>query len=148
MKRFFYERKIHYYETDAMGVVHHANHLRIIEEARVAWLNNRGLKGFHYPEVDWHMAVTSSSVQYLKPMLFDQLIRIELQVKREGIRLFIRYALFKGDELLSTAETVHVPLNESLKPVKIPQQLKEGLEKEPWIETWPSSLSESLKKQP
>lgn len=148
MNRFCYERRIHYYETDAMGVVHHANHLRLIEEARVAWLKDRKLGSVHYPHANWHLAVTSSGVQYLKPMLFDQLVRVEVQVKREGIRMFFRYAVFCNQELLSTAETVHVPLNEKLKPVKIPQELIEGLEKEPWIETWPSSLSESPKKQP
>ena len=146
MNPYAYERRIHYYETDAMGVMHHANHLRLIEEARVAWLQARGLKAFHYPHVDWHLALTSSSIQYLKPLLFDQLVRVEVLVKREGVRIVFRYAIFHEKELLSTAETVHVPLNESLKPVKIPQELKERLEKEPWIETWPSSLSESLKK--
>ncbi len=142
MKPFFYERNVHYYETDAMGVMHHANHLRLIEEARVAWLRDRKLTGFHYPHVNWHLALTSSEVQYLKPILFEQKVRVEVQVKRDGIRMIFRYAVFFGNELLSTAETVHVPLNEQLKPVKIPQELKEQLEKEPWIETWPSSLLE------
>lgn len=147
MNRFYYERFIHYYETDAMGVMHHANHLRLIEESRVAWLRDRKLSGFHYPHVNWHLALTSSEVKYLRPILFDQLVRVEVQLKRDGIRLVFRYAMFSVqngqiDELLSTAETVHVPLNEMLKPVKIPQELKEQLEKEPWIETWPSSLLE------
>lgn len=147
MNRFSYERSIHYYETDAMGVMHHTNHLRLIEEARVAWLKDRRLSGFHYPHVNWHLALTSSEVHYLKPILFDQKVRVEVQVKRDGIRMIFRYAVFLAkeqhdNELLSTAETVHVPLNESLKPVKIPQELKEQLEKEPWIETWPSSLLE------
>lgn len=152
MKPFVYERRIHYYETDSMGVMHHANHLRLIEESRVGWIKDRGLGGFHYPHVDWHLALTESHVNYLKPILFDQLVRVELQIKRQGIRVYFRYALFSdkehGNELLSTAETVHVFLNENLKPVKIPDELKERLEKEPWIETWPSSLSESPKKQP
>ena len=35
---FKYERKINYYETDRMGVVHHSNYIRYLEEARCAWL--------------------------------------------------------------------------------------------------------------
>ena len=33
-KQFKYERKINYYETDKMGVVHHSNYIRFLEEAR------------------------------------------------------------------------------------------------------------------
>lgn len=31
---FVFERKINYYETDRMGVVHHSNYIRYLEEAR------------------------------------------------------------------------------------------------------------------
>ena len=33
-----YERKINYYETDRMGVVHHSNYIRFMEEGRCFWL--------------------------------------------------------------------------------------------------------------
>ena len=29
-----FERKINYYETDRMGIVHHSNYIRFMEEAR------------------------------------------------------------------------------------------------------------------
>ena len=29
-----FERKINYYETDKMGIVHHSNYIRFFEEAR------------------------------------------------------------------------------------------------------------------
>ena len=35
---FTFERKINYYETDKMGVVHHSNYIRFMEEARCDWL--------------------------------------------------------------------------------------------------------------
>ena len=33
-----YERTINYYETDKMGVVHHSNYIRFLEEARCYFL--------------------------------------------------------------------------------------------------------------
>ena len=33
-----YERRINYYETDKMGIVHHSNYIRFFEEARVDML--------------------------------------------------------------------------------------------------------------
>ena len=34
-----YTHKVQYYETDKMGVVHHSNYIRWMEEARVAFLD-------------------------------------------------------------------------------------------------------------
>ena len=40
---FVYSRKAHYHETDQMGVVHHANYPKWMEEARVAFLDSLGM---------------------------------------------------------------------------------------------------------
>ena len=37
---YIYERKINYYETDRMGIVHHSNYIRFLEEARCAFLES------------------------------------------------------------------------------------------------------------
>ena len=37
---FTFERNINYYETDKMGVVHHSNYIRFLEEARCYWLQS------------------------------------------------------------------------------------------------------------
>ena len=37
---FEFAREINYYETDRMGVVHHSNYIRFLEEARCDWLKN------------------------------------------------------------------------------------------------------------
>ena len=39
---FSYRRKAHYHETDQMGIIHHANYLKWMEEARVAFLEELG----------------------------------------------------------------------------------------------------------
>ena len=33
-----FERTINYYETDKMGIVHHSNYIRFLEEARCEFL--------------------------------------------------------------------------------------------------------------
>ena len=33
-----YLRKINYYETDKMGITHHSNYIRFMEEARIYFL--------------------------------------------------------------------------------------------------------------
>ena len=39
-----YEHKAHYYETDKMGIVHHSNHIRWMEEARMDLLEQLRLQ--------------------------------------------------------------------------------------------------------
>ena len=34
-----YIRKVHYHETDRMGVTHHSNYLKWMEEARIWYLD-------------------------------------------------------------------------------------------------------------
>ena len=44
VNEFIFERKINYYETDRMGVVHHSNYIRFLEEARCALLEKIGIR--------------------------------------------------------------------------------------------------------
>ena len=38
-----YSRRVYYYETDKMGIVHHSNYIRWFEEARVDLIEQAGL---------------------------------------------------------------------------------------------------------
>ena len=56
---FIYRRTANYYETDQMGVVHHSNHIRYFEEARIAFMKSIGCdvaqmekEGIIIPNVD------------------------------------------------------------------------------------------------
>ena len=44
-----YRRKAQYHETDQMGVIHHANYVKWMEEARVAYLD---ALGFGYVDIE------------------------------------------------------------------------------------------------
>ena len=37
-----YVRPVFYYETDRMGIVHHSNYIRWMEEARMDWMDKIG----------------------------------------------------------------------------------------------------------
>ena len=42
MERNLYEHECKYYETDQMGIIHHSNYIRFMEEARIAFLKQIG----------------------------------------------------------------------------------------------------------
>jgi acyl-CoA thioester hydrolase len=126
-------------DTDAMGVVHHANYLTYMEEARVAWMRERKLGHTHFPHSDRVLALLHYQVWHLKPLTFDDVARVELQVRREGLKLHFQYAIYKGDTRVAEAETLHIPVDKELKPVRPSAELLNTVEKEPWTETWLSN---------
>ncbi len=144
---FVYARRVHFYETDQMGVVHHANFLRFFEEARTHWLGARDLRQFHVPHAPITLAVVESRCWYHKPVRFEDELRVVLQVRLERVRLRFAYKAFtqRFDEAVASGETVHVPLDSDLKVLRWPKPFKTQLENETWNETWLSNLFESPK---
>lgn len=136
---FSYERRVSFSDTDAMGVVHHANYLRFCEEARVAWMRERGLTESHFPKNDIVLAVLHYQVWHLKPATFEDVVRVELQVRRKGVRVQFQYAMFKGEVRIAEAETLHIPVDKDLRPCRPTDEFMKHVEKEVWIETWLSS---------
>jgi len=104
-----YIRKVQYYETDMMGVVHHANYLHWMEEARIDFLDRLG-----FPYADMEAAgvispVRSASCQYKKPCAFGDEIAIEVKVLAfNGVLLTICYDMRRGEDLVCTAQSEHV----------------------------------------
>lgn len=136
---FNYERRVAFSDTDAMGVVHHANYLRYCEEARVRWMRDHDLVHTHYPKSEHVLAVLRYQVWHLKPARFDDLLQVQLQVRNKGVRIYFQYVIFNGDERIAEAETLHIPVDAALRPVRPAEPLLKQLEKETWIETWLSN---------
>ncbi len=131
-----YQHRVQYYETDEMGIVHHSNYLRYCEEARVHWAHSRGLLDYQKRGSANLFAVYETRVRHLKPALFGDEIEIQLEVKSVGIRVYIQYRLNARGWVLAVAETAHVCLDQSLKLIRLPREMKQILEKEKWTETW------------
>ncbi|MCX7978806.1 MAG: acyl-CoA thioesterase [Bdellovibrionaceae bacterium] len=127
---------VQFYETDMMGIVHHSNYLRIIEEARVGWAHSVGLIDYNQPHSAAQFAVLEVRVKHLAPAKFGDVVEVDTQVRREGIRLMFQYRLRCGQKILALAETHHVPLDKNLRPVRLSDTMKSVLEREKWTETW------------
>ena len=136
---FHYERRVAFSDTDAMGVVHHANYLRYCEEARVSWMRERQLASTHYPQTDRILAVLHYQVWHMKPAFFDDALRVELQVRRQRLKIQFQYAIYKATVRIAEAETLHIPLDRDLRPQRPSPELLQQLETETWTETWLSN---------
>ena len=78
---FVYERKINYYETDRMGVVHHSNYIRYMEEARTAWLESIKMPFSVLEENNITIPVLGVSCEYKHHVTFEDTIVINLFIK-------------------------------------------------------------------
>lgn len=86
-----FERKINYYETDKMGVVHHSNYIRYLEEARAFWLNEMNMPFEKLEERGITIPVLEVNVAYKHHITFADTIEIEVFVKEyNGVRMKVR----------------------------------------------------------
>jgi acyl-CoA thioester hydrolase len=132
-----YSRRVHFYETDKMGVVHHTNYLRYFEEARVDWHNQEHINVLPI----WGqavMAVLETKVEHKRPLRFNEEFEVQMQTKNEGTLFFYEYKIYnvKTKELVAQGSTKHVLLSPELKACKPPRDLLNVMEKESWTETW------------
>lgn len=107
---FVYIKKAQYHETDQMGIIHHANYIKWMEEARLAYLEELG---FGYKQVENEHVfspVVNVSVQYKSPVRFADEIAINVSVKRyTDVKLELAYEFFNKttNQLCATATSLH-----------------------------------------
>jgi acyl-CoA thioester hydrolase len=118
--------RVRFAETDAMGIVHHANYLLYLEEARVAYLRalDRPYTELRREGVDH--AVLESFVQYRKPLAFDEEVDVHLVLAAVSRATFqMAYLLTVDGEVRATAATAHGAVNADGRPVRLPQWLSD-----------------------
>lgn len=118
----YYRHTVHYYETDKMGITHHSNYIRWLEEARVWYMAKAGC-GYDVMESEGIMSpVLSVQCSYKKSTAFADVIEIRLRVKEfKGVRLVLEYELYNTADgsLVCTAESGHCFLDKSGKPMNL-----------------------------
>lgn len=103
-----YQHTVQYYETDKMGIVHHSNYIRWMEEARIDFLSQIGWDYKVMEDNGIISPVTSVESKYRCNTEFGDVISIEVGVEEfKGIRLKLRYVMKKGDIVVNEATSEH-----------------------------------------
>lgn len=119
---FTYSRKINYYETDMMGVVHHSNYIRYLEEARCAWIESFGLPMREIEKRGFTIPVLEVNCKYKMHITEGDRIAIGVRlVEYNGVRMTIDYDVrnVKTGDVLIEARTKHCFTNLELKPINM-----------------------------
>lgn len=124
-----YVRPVFYYETDRMGVVHHSNYIRWLEEARLACMRNYGVDYTEFEAQGVLMPVVDVACEYRRPAVFGDTVDVRTHlVKYSGVRAVYAYTicLHGTDEVLASAKSTHCFIDEtSRKPVNLRRRLPE-----------------------
>ena len=105
-----YNRRAQYHETDQMGIIHHSNYVKWMEEARIVFLDQIGFSYRKVEEQGVISPVVDISVSYKKQVHFDDEIEISVKIhKYNGITLELEYEFFNKtrNEICTTALSRH-----------------------------------------
>jgi acyl-CoA thioester hydrolase len=115
------EYGVPFYDTDAMGIVHHANYVRYLELARVRFLREHDEPYQYYVEQGFHFVVTRVDVQLRRATRFDELLKVTCWLERVGaVSLEFGYQIRCNDELSALAKTEHGMVDLRGKLARIP----------------------------
>lgn len=119
------EVRVRYAETDAMGIVHHANYLIWFEAGRSDLCR---AKGFSYKEMEDQenalMVVAESYCRYKSPAFYEDILRVRTkigEIRSRSIRFFYEVVRESDNALIAEGETLHLVTDKDQKVKKLPE---------------------------
>ena len=126
-----YLHRVQYYETDRMGVVHHSNYIRWMEEARVDFMAQMGFPYAAMEDRGVVSPVRAVQCQYRRSCTFGDEIEIAVSVRAfNGVVLAIAYDMrnrISGEQVF-TATSEHVFLNREGRFIRMKRELPDFCE--------------------
>lgn len=122
--------RVYYQDTDAGGVVFHAQYLSFMERARSELLNGAGIDLARFAE-NYRVLfmVHSIVVKYHQPARLNELLSVSAEVVKMGrASLVFRQLVERGAELLVEADiTLALVDRDRMKPARMPEELEQAL---------------------
>lgn len=122
--------RIYWEDTDAGGIVYHANYLRYMERARSDWLRSIGIDQQQLQnELKLNFVVVSSMLNYRKPaFLGDDLIATATVTEANKASFWFEQTVERGNELLVDAKIRAACIDsDTLRPTRMPQNILQRL---------------------
>ncbi|MCR4580723.1 MAG: acyl-CoA thioesterase [Treponema sp.] len=113
-----YIHKVNYYETDKMGITHHSNYVRWMEEARIDFLDQLGWSFIKLEQEGIASPVMGIECAYKKPTTFPDIVSIEVTIEKlSAVKLTFAYTFKVEDQIVFTGKSSHCFLDEKGAPV-------------------------------
>jgi tol-pal system-associated acyl-CoA thioesterase len=121
--------RVYYQDTDAGGVVFHAQYLAFMERARTELLNERGIDLAHFAESQRVLfLVYELRARYHAPARLNDMLSVSAEVVKMGrASLVFRHRVERGEELLVDADvTLALVDRDRMRPARMPPELEQA----------------------
>jgi len=129
---YLHRLKVRYGETDQMGVVHHANHLAYLEEARTEYMGSLGAPYGAIEEAGIGLPVRRIELRYRAPGFFEDELEVTVAVGRvRAASVLFEYTITRpadGATLLDGAVELACVSLADRTPAMLPEELRARLE--------------------
>ena len=103
--KFEFQIRVYIEDTDAGGIVYHANHIRFMERTRTEWLRASGVDHYWHQK-DYHFVVHKINVKYSRPILMDDLITVTASVVScKATSFVLQQNIYRGEIMLASARS-------------------------------------------
>jgi acyl-CoA thioester hydrolase len=121
--------RVYYEDTDAAGMVYHANYLKFAERGRTEMLR---FLGFDHSRLREHpgivFTVRRCNVEYRGAARLDDPLTVETRVDAiAGATLSLRQLVYRGDDLLADLDVLVACVGENGRPRRVPAELRAAL---------------------
>ena len=122
-----YCRKVFYYETDKMSIVHNSNYLRIFEEARLFFMEQSGIPYTEIENANILIPQVDAYVRYHQVLQYGDELCVDVKLTDfNGARMRYEYKIYRGadDALIAEGFTSHCFIDEQ---TRMPLSLKKRM---------------------
>lgn len=121
-------------DTDAGGIVYHANYIKYMERARSMWCVHIGLGMAKLAKENIFFVVKNIALDYLAPARLDDDLEVVTHIENWG-RTSLTFAqqmrfAQQPEKNICHGKVVVVCINEKSKPIAIPQQFQQKFQEE------------------
>lgn len=117
------EIRVRYSETDAMSCVYHGNYFAYFEMGRTEMLRTNGGDYRRMEELGTFLVVVKLNCRYLLPARYDDLLRLKTTLVRTTFaKIEHKYELFRGETLLTVAESTLACVDRDGKVQRVPEE--------------------------
>lgn len=122
--------RVRYAETDKMGVVYYAHYLVWFEIGRTEWLRETGWTYRSMEDEGLGLPVIEAHCEYKNSARYDDDLEIRTRARLvSAVRIGFDYEIIRrtDSQLIASGYTVHVTLDRSGRPVRLPSRVRELL---------------------
>ena len=122
--------RVYIEDTDAGGIVYHANHIRFMERTRTEWLRASGISHYWH-QTDYNFVVHKINVKYMRPILMDDLITVTASVVScKSTSFLLQQNIYRDEILLASGEVELACISAEMKPRRLPDEIRNLILKE------------------